>query len=762
MKTWEQFIGQRIVPRGGPAKVSGSYPYPSDIQLDGMLQARILKSSLPHARIKNIDVRKVEEMYGVACVLTHKDVPSGFIGPARDRRILDSVVRFVGDYVAAVAAVDEDIASDALNLINVDYEPLAHVFDPIDAMKPGAPMIYPPDNVLRGDPPDSTFTLNRGNVAKGFQEAFKVYSRNYHFHASHGMALEPRCSVATWADGRLTLYDTNQSPYHVKDALSKVLQLPAENVRVVCQATGGGYGSKARVQPYHFIASLLAMRTGKPVKLWFTREDETLAGHISPEVKIDLKIGVTRDGSLTAIHERSICNVGGWNQLGDKYARLQARTAATLYRKCPNVRSEAYAVYTNTPSAGPYRGYAERISGFALECLLDEIAVDLGFDPMDLRRKSWVTKGDDLAPLFPEEKVFSVGLEECVSKCVSYASTGVAGPPQDDVLPSVIRGTGMALGIKMLGPRLSPSSAGIELLKDGEFIVRIGTPDIGTEQQTSQAQIAADALGAHLDDVKVCYADTDDNVPDFGIFSDRSTAAIGRCVIEAALSLVAEAKGVAAEIMGEQIEDLEVSLGRIYSKTHPEKNISYAQMASELDRRGRKLSARFSTNSSFEGVHGFASALVQLKVDALTGDVKIERCVVAQDVGKAINPMLIEGQIDGCVAQAIGSAIYEKLVFEPGKVQAFHETGRVLNPGYLDYQVPTILEMPEIVPIIIETFEPLGPFGAKGAGQASMGAIFPAVINALSDAVGTRFYEIPVTRGMVLDALRRSGKGILR
>ena len=756
MLTEGRFVGRRIPPRSGLEKASGRYLYPSDISLDGMLHARILKSPHPHARITRIDASEAEALPGVSCVLTHQNVPSGAFGATRDRRVLDSVVRFVGDYVAAVAAVDAERAAEALEHMRVDYAPLPYVFDPEEAVKPGAPQLYPSGNVMVASSTGATVHILRGDVEAGFAEADQVYERTYHQHASHGMALEPRCCVAIWADPQLTLYDTNQSPYHVRDSLSPVLGLPKSNIRVVCQATGGGYGSKARAQPYHFIASLLSMKTGRPVKLSFTREDETIAGHINPEVKVHLKIGITRHGQLTAIQERSLCNVGGWNQLGDKFAKLQARVAATLYRKCPHVRCDAYAVYTNSPAAGPYRGYAERVSGFALECLLDEAAEDLHLDPLEIRRKNWVTPGDDLSPVYPDIKISSVGLEECLTACTKLVVPRTEDSGSGNPAPWRRQGTGWGLGVKMLGPRLSPSSAEIELQSDGSFLLRIGTPDIGTEQQTAQAQIAAEVLGVEMDRIQIRYADTADDVPDFGIFSDRSTAAIGRCVVEVSARLLIQLQEAAADLMGEPADQLRVRDGKISSTTSPDKFVTFKQVADALAGTGRKAAARFFTDASSEGVHGFAAAAVQLTVDTLTGHVTIDRCVAAQDVGKAINPLLIEGQIEGSTAQAIGLGLSEQLVFDPGRVSGMHHPGRALNPGYLDFHLPTVFEVGEVVPLIVETFEPLGPYGAKGAGQAAMGAVLSALVNALSRAVGTRFYELPVTRKMILDALRKA------
>ena len=719
----------------------GKAEFADDIKLLGMLHAKILRSPYAHARIKRIDVSKAEELPGVEKVITFKDVPRVPYNPSgyyyhepKDRYVLDEKVRFVGEPVAVVAAVDEDTAEEALGLIDVEYEEIPAVFDPEEAMKPGAPRIHDVDRNIAAH-----ITNEWGDTEKGFENADYVFEDRYETQRQQHCPLEPHACVATYELGKLTIWLTTQIPFQVRKTLAEILNIPLHRIRVINSFVGGGFGGKDEIvlEP---ICALLAMKTGKPAKIRFTREEEFCAATTRHPCIVELKTGVKKDGTLVARHIKVILNTGAYASHGPSVAGAMSVREIGLY-KSPNVKFEAYCTYTNTPVAGAFRGYGNPQQSFAVESQLDTIAEKLRIDPVELRLKNIIRSGD--INLGTGLKIESCGLEECIRKAAERIGwkRGAKEPGRNTGRK---RGMGIACSMHNSGaaPYLKEfSSSIVKVNEDGTINLLTGVIDLGTGSSTTLAQIVAEELGMRLEDVTVARRDTEVVPADRGTYASGSIYIGGEAARRAAVDAKNQLLEKAAKMLGMKNGDLEIVNGNIRVKERPEIKKSIGEVSGEEPIIGR------ATYVPPGNAPSFGAQCVEVEVDTERGNIRIPRFAYAHDVGRAINPAIVEGQIEGGAAMGIGYALIEELLLD--------ERGRALNPGFIDYKIPAARDVPEIEPIIVESIEPTGPFAAKGVGEPALVPTAPAIANAIYHATGIRIKELPITSEKILRAIKK-------
>jgi 4-hydroxybenzoyl-CoA reductase alpha subunit len=750
------YVGQRVPKLDAPAKVTGQTTYGHDMKLPRMLYGKILRSQYAHARILNIDTSMARALPGVKAVITAEDIPEIKIGWARDNPVLKSAkVRSVRDEVAAVAAVDEETAQEALELIEVDYEELASVFDPEKAMKPGSPIIHEeaPNNIQE----KMRQSYFHGDVHQGFAESDVVIEGRFRLpfvtHCCMGTCF---CLASFSASGDLTVWSSTQMPFLYQRDLSMALGIPATKVRVIKATIGGAFGSKLDMYPFEPICVLLAQKTGCPVRITFTREEEFIASPTRQPVICDIKSGAKNDGTLTAREVRMILDNGAYSSWGSTTPLVMMQTISSLYR-VPNVKYDVIVAYTNNPYSGAMRGYGNPQATFAVDCHMDMLAHELGMDPMEFRLKNANRAGDVTGQ---GVKITTCGLTECIEKAAESVSW------EEKRAKPGNRGVGMAAMIHVGGgARIYPSDGCGSTLKVDDFgkvTLVTGATDMGQGADTILAQIVAEELGVPIEDVTVINTDTDITPWDVGAHASRTTFIAGNSARLAAADARRQILEAAAENLGEKVDDLDLREGKIFRKVEPEEWIPFAKMVRSKHFRpgGDVILAKGwyeppteRQDKEFRGnisaAYGFATQAVEVEVDTETGEVDVLKIAAAHDVGRAINPMAVEGQIHGGVSMGLGYALYEELVVQEG---------HVLNPNFADYALPTAKDMPPIDTIIIETDDPDGPFGAKGMAEPSCIPTAPAIANAVYDAVGVRIRDLPITPEKVLKALREKEK----
>ncbi len=754
-------IGKRLPKMDAEEKVTGRGTYIHDLKLPGMLYGKILYSPYPHAKILHIDTSRAEALPGVKAVLTGYNIPPIKFGFYKDNTPLKAhKVRSCRDEVAAVAAVDSDTAEEALSLIKVEYEILPAVFDPEEAMKDDAPLIH--EEHLGGKDKKPTNILNlpwrfiHGDVEEArknspfiAEDRFKVTWVNHCCMGTSG------CVAHFDIKNNLTIYSITQIPSLAQRDFNEALTamgLKDRRVRVIKTMIGGGFGSKLDTHAFEYIVILLAYKTKRPVKIIFTREEEFFATSPRQPAIIDISQGCTRDGKLTFRDIKMILDNGAYTSWGATTPSVMMMPISSLY-KVPNIRYVAKCVYTNNTYSQAMRGYGNPQATFAIESQIDILSEMAGIDPLDFRLRNANIPGEITPQNF---RVITCGLRECID-IVSQRLDWRQNRGRRDG-----KGLGMASMIHVGGGARVYKSDGcgtiIKIDDFGTVNVITGATDMGQGADTVIAQIVAEELGVKIEDVVITHTDTDICPWDVGAHASRTTFVAGNSARGAARKIKEQLLEIASKYLGENPENLDIREQIIYSKTDPEKksplgkilrSAHYTTGGSMLmaeyfyDPANENLDREFKGNLSVTysyGTHG-----VEVDVDKETGQVKILRYIAAHDVGKAINPMLLEGQVYGGAAMGIGYALTESLILRDGKV---------MNPNFLDYKILTAKDIPNIEPIVIETDDPFGPFGAKGIGEPGLVPTAPAIANAIYDAIGVRIRELPITPEKILKALK--------
>ena len=767
-------VGKDIPRLDAVEKVTGKAKFAADFKISGVLYAKILGSPHPHARIVSIDTSKAESLAGVRAVVTPKDVPpvsiDHFLG---DQYVLclDNVVRYVGDPLAAVAADTAEIAEKALRLIEIDYEELPAVFDAEEAFRTGPPVVIHPDlpkykrgyRSMRLDPERPNvcqhYKIRSGDVEKGFQEADLVVENRFSTIRIQHCPLEPHLAEAWFEpDGSLTLRSTHQSPHSIKLLLGKLFNLSPSKIRVLSPYLGGTFGCKSGSPKIEAIAVLLAQKSGRPVRLAFTREDVFVIFHRAPLIMY-IKDGVKSDGTLIAREIRAILGLGAYNEHGVHLTVRSAAGAVGTYR-IPNFKLDAYGVYTNLALTGPFRGYASEETQWAIEQQMDIIAEKLGIDPVEIRKKNILNKGDrDVCGWVTN----SIGVGECLDKVAGWIGWGEK-PAQEE--GSWRRGKGIAIGNKSVGHGLT-SVVFVKVWQDGMIEVRHSAIELGQGINTTLAQIAAEQFEVSIERVKVVSGDTAFCPYYLGTVASTGLITNGNALIFACQDAKQQLFKMAVPKLGAAPEDLATSEGKIYVKGSPEKSIGITDLFTPLGMplggveilgrgsyTGPVIRADPETGQSekpgFDYSHVAHAA--EVAVDLGTGEVKVLRRGIACDVGRVINPKVIEGQMEGSVGMGIGEALFEEIVLDEGAVD---------NANFREYHIPTTVDIPSVEnskSMIVEAGGSEGPLEAKGAGELPLIGAAPVIANAVYNAVGARIKDLPLSKEKVLGGIRNARK----
>lgn len=749
-----KYVG-KVHPRpDAVAKVTGRAKYTDDLQFEGMLHARVKRAMVPSAIVTRIDVSKARALPGVVAVLTAEDIPGehnhGLV--IYDWPILVGVgerVRYVGDALALVAAETREIATQALDLIEVEFEPLPVVSDPVQAAQPDAPKIHPNGNLLKH------IKVRKGDVAQGFAEADVILEHTFYTPMHDHAFLEPECSIARpTPDGRMEVYVGSQIPYADRQQIARALGWPETRVHVIGQLMGGGFGGKEDIAG-QIHAALLAHATGRPVKLLYDRHESLIAHPKRHATQIRVKVGAKSDGRLTAVETELYGDTGAYASLGEK-VMTRATTHSSGPYEVPHVKADCYAMYTNNPPAGAFRGFGVMQSAFAIESIMDMLAERLGMDPVELRRKNALRVGSvtNTGQVLRQ----SVGLLECIEKVeAEMRRLGGPNPFEPKAVPGaphLRRAWGFAVGYKNTGlGGGAPDKAGaeVELRRDGTFQVRTSSAELGQGLPTVLQLIAAEELNQSPRRIEVLLMDTD-LTPDGGpTTASRQTFVTGNAVRYAARALKELLTSELSErydVPPEQVRFVE-GLAQINGRT-----LTLQQVAEEMMASGRPPVTSYmywapATRPLGEGgdmhfAFSFAAQAAEVEVNTLTGEVKVLRMIIANDVGYAINPLGLRGQIEGGAIMGIGHTLTENFILKDGHVV----TDRLAR-----YRTPSIVHTPEIISFVVEHPVAEGPYGAKGVGEIVLIPTPPAITNAIYNAVGVRVDRLPVDQEMICKAL---------
>jgi 4-hydroxybenzoyl-CoA reductase subunit alpha len=807
-------IGKPTAMVDAAEKTTGSGKYTDDLRVPGMLVGKILHSPYPHARIKSIDTTRAEALDGVVAVVIGKDAPNPYgilpVGHDEHALALDKV-RYVGDNVACVAAVSESIAEKALELIDVQYEVLPAYFDPEESMKATTDFIHEnkPGNL------EKDYHHAFGDPDKGFAEAHHIAEARFIANEVTHAAMEPHSTLAsfelnphTGKMGRLTVWSSTQVPYYLQHKLSLVLEMPMSQIRVIKPLVGGGFGGKSEVIPLEIIAAIAARKAQAPVKITYTREEVFWAHRGRPRTIIDLKTGIKNDGGITAVKARVVQDGGAYCSYGVVTILYSGALLGALY-DIPHIQYDGYRVLTNKPACGAMRGHGTVNVRFAFESQLDELAATIGMDPAEIRQRNLLQP-----PCITVNglRVQSYGLPECIEKTVERSEW----KQRRGKLPKG-RGLGIACSHYVSGAANSiirsdmpHSTVNIKIDRDGGVVVYTGASEIGQGSDTMTAQVAAEVLGCSLGRVRVIAADTDLTPIDIGSYSSRVTFMAGNATLRAAEDVKKRIAAAAAQRMNCAAEDVIFRDDLVLKKGSATPSVKRDQAEeSEVTQAGASVSGRVEGQilrgslqqkrkeegpkewMTFEEAvvaaidfHGaltgtgsyapppearggkhkgggvgpspaysYSAQVAEVSVDEETGEVSVHKVWAAHDCGRALNPVSVEGQIIGSVWMGMGQALTEEMVWKDGML---------MNAGMLEYRSPSSVESPEVEPIIVESIDPEGPFGAKECSEGSLAATIPAISNAIYDAVGIRLHESPFTPERVLAALRakRSAKSL--
>lgn len=748
-----RWVGRSIPRKEGAGKTTGETKFFSDMILPNMLWAKVARSKHPHALIRRIDVSKAESLPGVVAVLTHKDVTGlngfGIVIPDQPVLCYDKV-RFLGDAIAVIAAENEEIAEKAAQLVHVDYEPLPVVTDPVEAMNPEAAKVHAKGNILRHE------TVRNGNALEAFQNAAVVVEHTYRTPRQMHMFLETEAGIGMLDEnGNVVLYVGGQAPYRDQMQVSRALGIKPEKVRVISTPVGGAFGGKEENTVQIHLA-MLATKTQRPVKLVWTREESGIAGIKRHPMIITTKTAADREGNLIANQVKIIADTGAYASLGPTVLDVAVENSCGAY-KIQNVDIDAYLVYTNNCVSGAFRGFGSVQVNFALESNIDMIAEKLGIDRLEIRKKNVLREGD--IGSFGYAIRGSVGVYETLLKVenselwknrLKYKTEKTAAWCK--------RGIGIATGVKGFGFGALPdfAAASIQITPTGKFVIGISCPEIGQGGITAYTQIAAEALHCHIDDIYIASADSK-LAPDTGTTS-ASMALVrgGNAILAAAPKMSQLLLTAASQILQEPLDKLRIEQSHVNSLNR-KKIATLAQIAQYLEKNGvdTKVVGGFNVprfekpaEGSIEIPHWsymYASGVALVEINTMTGATKVLKFFLATDCGKIINPQSYSGQHEGAILQGIGFALMEDTIIKDGSV---------LTNNFTTYIIPTIADMPEIQVEPVETYEKIGPFGAKGLGEIGIVAVPAAIANAIYDATGAHIYSLPATPERVYKALQ--------
>jgi len=761
-------IGKPVQRVDAEEKITGSAVYGYDLVLPNMLYGKTLFSTRAHARIKRINTEKAKKLPGVVAVVTGEDIPWTHGESVKDKPFLaQGKVRFIGEPVAAVAAEDEDTAQAAVKLLEVEYEDLPVYTDPEEACKPGCVAIHEDfdkyrkaDFIVPGAMPNVAehFKLRTGNVEQGFKESDLVLEERYFVPIIQHAAMEPHSAHARFdkESGRLTIWVANDAPFRALHEITEALNMPKEKIRFINPLQGGGFGSKGglKVEP---IAVALAFHTnGRPVRVKFNREETFISTLTRHEAVVYSKTGVKKDGTLMAREMTIYWGAGAYAEKSPTVCIRGSLPAPGPYR-IPHVKVDGYAVYTNKPIAGSYRGYGIPQGAWAGEQQMDEIARRLGIDPIDIRMKNIFVEGDIS---YWGERLHAVGLKETLVKATEAIDYGKKSPNPN---PGVKIGKGFACIQK---PTRSPttSAAGVMVNAKGEVTVLAGTVEIGQGCNTILSQVAAEELKVPMEKVRMHPLDTDVIPYDASTTSSRSTYHMGNAVRRASIHAREQIMEAARPMLEAEMKELGYADGKVFLKAQPQQALPIGEVVrrklgingevrgdgSYTYEIGKDLDLETGHSDHASAFYMYATQAAEVAVDEDSGRVRVLRMSAAHDVGKAINPLNCVAQIEGGVGMGIGSALHEEMVVDA--------TGKVRNPSFLDYHLATSLDIPELISIVVECAEPEGPYGAKGLGEPGLAPTPAAIGNAVADAIGVRIYDLPLKPENVYWAMQKHKK----
>ncbi len=769
IRTPKNLVGTPFRRVDGRAKVTGATRFADDLALPRMVYMRLVRSTVPHARIARIDLAEAEAVPGVLGFLTGRDlpIPFGILPVSQDEHALTpETVRFVGDPVVAVAATTEDAAWEAAHKVRIEYEPLPTIASVEEALATPEPQMH--DYGDRGNL-HKVVSMRFGEVEAGLAEADMVLEDTCFYEGNTHLPMEQHATVATpEGEGRITVYSSTQTPHYLHRALAKVLELPASRVRVVAAPVGGGFGGKSDPFNHEIAAAAMALKLGRPVKVTLTREEVFYCHRGRHPVLMHVKTGFRRDGSMTAQHLETALDGGAYGSYGVASTYYTGALQTVTYR-LPAYRFDGLRAFTNKPPCGPKRGHGTPQPRFAFEVHLDKAAHRLGIDPADLRLRNLAPPDSVTANWL---KIGSMGLGPCIEAVVE----GSGWRERYGKLPEG-RGLGLACGSYLCGAGLPiywnhmpQSGVMIKLDRSGGVAVFCGEAEIGQGSDSVLAAVVAEILGVGLDDIRLCVADTDLTPVDLGSYSSRVTLMVGNAALQAAERARTLIAGAVADHLEIPAGRLVFAEGRVFDAEDPEKGLSFQEAVviaeavhGTLATTGSYIPPRSPGRYRGAGVgpspaYSYSAAVVETVVDPETGLFRVEHVWIAHDVGRAINPVLVMGQIEGGVYMGLGEALMEEQAF---RRLPKHLSGALVHrePSLLEYKSPTFLEMPEITTYIIEDPDPEGPFGAKEVGQGPLLPIMPAVANSIFDAVGVRIDQVPIHPHMIAKALAAKAKG---
>ena len=766
-------VGHSDIKVDGLGLVRGAAKFTADWDVGDVLHLKILPSPYAHARIKKIDTSKARTLAGVVEIFTFENVPriphttagQGYPEPSPyDSFILDRKVRFVGDRVAIIAAETSEIAREAMDLIEVDYEVLSAVLDADEAMNKGAPVIhdekeahviipvpYEPERNLA-----ARVEMEIGDLEKGFEGSDVVVEETYHAHFAQHCPLEPHISLAyPDADGRIVIVTATQVPFHARRITAQALGIPVKKIRIIKPRVGGGFGTKQEVllEP---VVALVALRTGCPAFLELSRKEEFVSARTRHPIKTVLRTGCRKDGTITAIDMYCLSNTGAYGSHGLTVLSNCGSKVLPLYR-CENVRFLGEAVYTNLPVPGAYRGYGATQTAFAMECNINTMAKIIGMDPLEFRDRNHIRLGDT-SPIFKAlgeggegvaQSIGSCGLEECIER----GAKEIGWHERWGVVKKGTLRRGIGEACLMQGssiPKIDMGAASIKMNEDGSFNMLLGATDIGTGSDTILAQIAAEEIGSRTEDMIVYSSDTDLTPFDVGAYASSTTYLTGTAVRKAARKVRDQIMEVGARLLGESTDGVEI-VERAVISLKTRRSVTFEDIALDSLYQNRQHQIIGTASHITEkSPPPFAAHFVEVEVDTETGKVRCLKYVSGTDCGQAINPKLAEGQTEGALLNGLSYALTEEYIF--------NEKGKMLNPNFKYYKIYRTTDIPEIVSFLVATHEPTGPYGAKSVSEIGINGALPAVSNAIYDAVGVRLTKPPFTAEKVLKALEEKRK----